>query len=174
MWMKNDFDIINIQGQKVKGDKVDTDGASMSIEIGKRYHKNKEEKNGFYVEPQMQLSYGRQDGGSFTASNGNKIKVNSFDSVLGRVGMLIGYENKKKEKNIYAKISWVKEFDGDMGVEINGTKLDESFGDNWWVYGIGFTSKIDDNQSIYLDVERATGGQFRQPWAIKGGWRYSF
>ncbi|MDL2280952.1 autotransporter outer membrane beta-barrel domain-containing protein [Selenomonadales bacterium OttesenSCG-928-I06] len=174
MWMENDFNVINIQGERVKGKKLDTGGIGTSIEIGKRYHKNKEEKTGWYLEPQLQLSYGTQDGGTFTASNGNKVKVDSYDSLMGRVGMMIGYEDQKKEKNIYAKVSWVKEFDGDIGVNINGTQLDESFGDSWWVYGIGFTSKINSNQSIYLDIERATGGQFREPWAIKGGWRYSF
>ena len=151
MWMENDFNIINIQGERVKGDKVDTGGFGASIEIGKRYHQNQETKSGWYVEPQMQLSSVRQDGGSFTATNGNRIKVDSYDSLLGRVGIMIGHENEKRDKNIYAKVSWVKEFDGDIGVNINGTQLDESFGDNWWVYGIGFTSRINSNQSIYLE-----------------------
>lgn len=47
--------------------------------------------------------------------------------------------------------------------------VEESFGDDWWVYGIGYTSRLNERNSLYLDVERASGGSFTQPWRVCAG-----
>jgi outer membrane autotransporter protein len=70
----------------------------------------------------------------------------------------------------------VKEFDGDMAVRYaNGqTIADQDLGDNWWVYGIGFTRKLNARNSLYFSLERSDGAWFTEDWALRGGWRITF
>jgi len=168
-WMENDFDILDTAGSRVTGDGVNTDGLGWSVEAGQRFHFTKDKKTGWYIEPQVQFSYMRQDGGYFNADNGLTIGIEPFNSLLGRLGILTGYE--LENGNIYAKVSKVKEFDGDVVFIGNGVPVNESFGGSWWVYGIGMTSKLNKRDSIYLDVERTSGASFTQPWRILAGWR---
>ena len=170
MWMKNDFDVLDSDGGHVTGDGLSTGGMGFSLELGKRFRFTKNEKgDNWYIEPQAQLSYTRQDGGYFNASNGLRIGVDSFNSLLGRLGMLAGYETPKS--NFYAKASYVKEFDGDVNIIANNISIPESFGDSWWEYGLGFTAKLNDRNSIYMSLERSSGGKFTEPWKVYAGWR---
>ncbi len=175
-WMKNDFDVLDSQGAKVTGDDISTRGFTGSLEVGRRYHFDRKDKDGWYVEPQAQLIVSHQNGDRFTASNGLNIKVDSFRSVMGRVGTHVGYEVKggKNPINIYGKVSVVKEFDGEVNYSFNGSPETTSYKDTWVVYGIGATAKLGTRHNLYLDVERAIGGQFTQSWAVNGGYRYSW
>lgn len=168
-WMDNDFDVLDSAGDKVTGGGVSTGGYGASLELGQRIHFKGNGRGNWYIEPQVQLSYMRQDGGYFNASNGLHIGVEPFTSVLGRGGILLGYENERT--NFYAKVSKVKEFNGDVTIMANSQPLPDSFGGSWWVYGLGFTSRVNDRNNIYIDIERASGGSFTQVWVAKAGWR---
>lgn len=50
----------------------------------------------------------------------------------------------------------------------------ESFGDEWWVYGIGVTHQVNQRNFLYLSLERSSGGSFTEDWALRGGWRITF
>lgn len=170
VWSKNDFSVYDSQGTMVTGDDVSLGGFGASIEVGKRFRfKANKDGGAWYVEPQAQLSYQRQGSAYFTANNGLNIGIDDFNSLLGRIGTLIGYETEKT--NFYAKVSYVKEFDGDMDIRYgNGTRIaGESFGDEWWVYGIGVTHQVNQRNSLYLSLERSSGGSFTEDWALRGG-----
>ncbi|WP_455600744.1 autotransporter outer membrane beta-barrel domain-containing protein [Cloacibacillus sp.] len=172
MWMKNDFDVLDTNGDRITGDDLSTGGVGLSLELGKRFRFTKNERgDNWYIEPQAQLSYTHQNGGYFNASNGLRIGVDKFNSLLGRIGMLAGYETAKT--NIYAKVSYVKEFDGDVNIIANNVSIPESFGDSWWEYGLGLTTKLNDRNSLYMSLERSSGGKFTEPWKVYAGWRIS-
>ena len=175
-WMKNDYKVLDSSNVTIKGDDMNTSGLSASMEIGQRLHLDQKTKEGWYVEPQAQLTVGHQSGGSFTASNGLNINVDSYNSVLGRVGMQAGYEVKsgKNPINVYAKASYVHEFDGDVGIRFNGVGVNQSFGDSWITYGVGATAQIGKKHNLYVDIERASGGKFNQPWAVNAGYRFEW
>ena len=175
VWSKNDFSVYDSQGTMVTGDDVSLGGFGASLEVGKRFRFKANANGGaWYVEPQAQLSYQRQGSAYFYANNGLNIGIDDFNSLLGRIGTLIGYETEKT--NFYAKVSYVKEFDGDMDIRYgNGTHIaGESFGDEWWVYGIGVTHQVNQKNSLYLSLERSSGGSFTEDWALRGGWRITF
>jgi len=115
-------------------------------------------------------------GGTIKASNGLTAEVDGFRSTLGRVGLQAGYEVKsgKNPLNVYGKASYVKEFKGDVGMSFNGVAAEESFADSWWTYGVGVSAKVKNNQQVYLEVERASGGKFDQPWGVSGGYRITW
>lgn len=186
-WTGNEFDVIDTAGLKVNGGDVSMGGFGASVGVGKRIYiteRKAEDANpktadagrkvkaggaGWYVEPQAQISYQRQNGGYFNASNNLRVGVESFSSVLGRLGALVGYETNSM--NFYGKVSRVKEFDGDLDIRANGASVRESLGGSWWVFGLGLTSKVGERNNIYVDVERASGGSFNQPWKVNLGWR---
>lgn len=174
--MNNDYKVLDSAGIPVKGDDINADGVHFSLEVGQRIHLDRQAKSGWYIEPQAQISVGRVTGGDFTASNGLRVHVDDYNTVLGRVGMLAGYEVKGGNNpiNVYGKVSYVHEFNGDMGYRLNGISVNDSFGDSWIVYGVGASAQIGKNHNLYLDIERASGGQFNQPWAINGGYRFTW
>lgn len=112
-------------------------------------------------------------GDTYSASNGLAIGVCDYDSLIGRVGFLVGYESAKT--NIYAKLSYLKEFDGDLDMCANGVGIGtESLDSHWFAYGLGVTHRVNDRNAFYLDVQRSSGGDFEQQWRLNGGWRISF
>lgn len=175
-WMKDDFNVYDSAGALVKGSDIGTNGFTASLEVGKQYYFNQDNKEGWYVEPQGQISFSRQDGDSFTASNGLRIRVDSYHSILGRLGTNVGYQVKggKNPINAYAKVSFVHEFDGDVDYQLNRSKESTSYGDSWWTYGVGIAAKVGERHHVYLDLERASGGNFTQSWAINGGYRFAW
>ena len=67
----------------------------------------------------------------------------------------------------------MKEFDGDVNIIANNISIPESFGDSWWEYGLGFTTRLNDHNSLYMSLERSSGGKFTEPWKVYAGWRIS-
>lgn len=172
-WADNKFHTVEPLGGVISAPSASTGGFGMSLEAGKRFQIG-EAKNGggWYVEPQAQISYQYYDGGSFRTNNNLEISAGDFKSLTGGVGALVGYQTEKS--NFYAKASIVKEFDGDMTIRSGASSFEESFGDDWFVYGIGFTSRVNGRNSLYLDVERTSGSDFSQPWRVSAGWRLEF
>lgn len=175
-WMKGDFSVRDTAGANVKAKDIETDGFTASMEIGQRIHFNKKIKEGWYVEPQAQLSYGHYSGDHFNASNGLRFDVDSYNSLLGRLGANIGYEVKggKNPINAYAKASVVHEFDGELDFKYNNAKENTDFGDTWFVYGVGIAAKVGEKHNLYLDLERSSGGNFTQKWALSAGYRFTW
>lgn len=167
-WLGYEFDTFDSAGTKITANNVDDGGLGFSVEAGKRF----DLKNNWFIEPQAQLSYLKQDGGAFDMSHGLRVSISEWTSLLGRLGARAGYDDGAQ--SFYAKVSWVKEFDGDLDFTAKDAGFRESFDDDWWVYGVGYATKINEKNSLYLDVERASSGVFEQEWAIKAGWRTEF
>lgn len=159
------MEVFDTAGTLVEGNSS-SDGYGASIEVGQKFAIG---NKGFYATPQAQLSYTKFNSDNYVASNGLRIGSGGFASLLGRIGVQLGYETETS--NFYAKVSRVHEFDGDIGISFNGTNVEESFGGSWWTYGIGYTSRVGDNGNLYIDIERASGGSFTQEVSVKAGYR---
>lgn len=177
-WSRNNFNVRDSAGAMVDGNTNASD-IGLSLETGRRfrfgnngYKANADEQGSWYVEPQAQLSWQRLGGGNFNAGNGLNMDVDSFDSLIGRVGTLVGYESANT--NIYVKAFYLKELDGNMDIKANGHRISESLDDDWWVYGVGVTHQLNEQSSFYVDVERAEGRHLEQKWAVNAGFRLSF
>ena len=175
-WTNSDFSVRDSAGEGVTGKGLKSDGFSSSLEVGKKIHFNKDTKSGWYVEPQTQLTYGVQNGGSVTASNGLTVDLDGYHSLQGRLGMRAGYEVKsgKNPVNVYGKLSYVHEFDGKMDMALNGINIQEDLSDSWWNYGVGVTARVGDRHNVYLEVEKSSGDRFNQKWGISGGYRVAW
>ena len=132
----------------------------MSAEAGRKFSLN-QTGNGFYIEPQAQLTYSHQDSTGIHASNGLKIDLGSYDSTIGRAGTLIGYETTTGDSqiNVYLKTGFVREFQGNTDYKLNGSREAHSFKGNWWNNGLGISANISKNIPCMqrLTAQPATG-----------------
>ena len=157
----------------VGGGAYDTDAYSFSVETGKRITSS----NGAWVEPQVQLTYGMVDDVAFTTKNGFNVRQDSVDSFVARAGIMAGKPICKG--NIYLKASYLYDFAG----EVEGTFANEAgrsvdisrdLGGGWWEVGAGLNYNLSDATYLYLDFEKAFGGEVDIDWKWNAGVRYSF
>lgn len=107
--MKNDFDTVTGAGD---GD-YSTNGYSISAEYGKRFHQD----NGFWIEPQAELTYGYITSADFTTNRGVRAHQDSMDSFVGRLGVSLGKDIERG--NVYVRASYLYDFDGDAKMHMN-------------------------------------------------------
>ncbi|WP_347254623.1 autotransporter outer membrane beta-barrel domain-containing protein [Leminorella grimontii] len=171
--LKNKFSVLDSQNNGVSGNGSST-GVSASLEVGQKFSLN-QPGEGFYIEPQAQFTYSHQDAASVNASNGLKIDLGSYESIIGRTSALFGYETTagNSKVNVYLKTGFVREFDGDTDYKLNGSREAHSFKGNWWSNGLGVSANINGNHTLYVEVDSATGNRFDQR-QVNGGYRFSF
>jgi len=161
---------VNVEGRS--GD-MDNRVASLSGEYGWRLPVCDQ----FFIEPQVELAY------TYVSSEdlelgASKFKFDSVDSLIGRAGVVFGWNLPDERGNIYARASVLQQFMGDAkisgtnGSAYNVQKIDGD--DTWLEYGIGANVKLTDSTYIWADVERTEGADIEEEWRGTVGIRYSF
>ena len=165
--MKNDFDV---NGGVGSGD-YSTNGLSFSAEYGKRF-----QQEGYWIETQAELTYGRVSSADFTTKRGAKVHQDSMDSLVGRLGFSLGKDIK--QGNVYVRASYLYDFQGDTSVTMSKegatTPFKTDLGGGWWEFGVGTNLNLGHDTHFYLDVETTAGGDVDTPWQWNAGVRYSF
>ena len=161
----------NASGGVGSGD-YKTNGYSISAEYGKRF----EQGNGFWIEPQVELTYGPVGAVDYTTSNGAKVRQEGMDSLVGRVGFSIGKDIK--DGNIYARASYLYDFDGETEVTMSHSGIsdvyEQDLGGGWFEVGLGANINLSDATHLYFDVEKTYGGDVATPWQWSAGMRWTF
>ena len=161
----------NANGGVGSGD-YNTNGYSVSAEYGKRF----EQGNGFWIEPQVELTYGTVGAVDYTTSNGAEVRQEGMDSLVGRVGFSLGKDIKAG--NVYARASYLYDFDGETEVTMSRGGIsdvyEQDLGGGWFEVGVGTNINLSDATHLYFDVEKTYGGDVATPWQWSAGIRYSF
>lgn len=172
--MKNDFDV---NGGVGSGD-YSTNGLSFSAEYGKRF-----QQEGYWIEPQAELTYGRVSSADFTTKRGArvaKVHQDSMDSLVGRLGFSLGKDIK--QGNVYVRASYLYDFKGETWAQMTSETVGSDrapvyktdLGGGWWEFGVGTNLNLGHDTHFYLDVETTAGGDVDTPWQWNAGVRYSF
>ena len=142
----------NANGGVGSGD-YNTNGYSISAEYGKRF----EQGNGFWIEPQVELTYGTVGAVDYTTGNGAKVRQEGMDSLVGRVGFSIGKDIKAG--NIYARASYLYDFDGETEVTMSHSGIsdvyEQDLGGGWFEVGLGANIILVMQLICILDVEKS-------------------
>lgn len=161
----------NANGGVGSGD-YNTNGYSVSAEYGKRF----EQGNGFWIEPQVELTYGTVGAVDYTTSNGAKVRQEGMDSLVGRVGFSLGKDIKAG--NIYARASYLYDFDGETEVTMSHSGIsdvyEQDLGGGWFEVGLGANINLSDATHLYFDVVKTFGGDVATPWQWSAGMRWTF
>ena len=165
--LEHEFDAVGGIG---KGE-YDTNGYSVSAEYGKRFDKG----NGFWVEPQVELTYGKVGSVNYATKEAVAYQ-DGMESLVGRVGFSLGKDIK--DGNVYVRASYLYDFDGETQVTMtNGAASDvyeQDLGGGWFEVGVGTNINLSDATYVYFDVEKTYGGDVATPWQWNAGVRYSF
>lgn len=147
---------------------------SLSGEIGWRFDFN----SMLYAEPQIEATYTYIDSDKMTLSgNGQSYNysVDSFDSLIGRMGVLAGMKCPNQKGDVYVRASLVHEFMGDA--KINGghmTTIENNGKDTWVEYGIGANFNLSKNTYVWADIERTSGALVDEDIRGTVGIRFGF
>lgn len=169
--MKNNFSVKDSLGDSVKG-KSKSDGYSLSLEAGKRFNI---EQTAFYLEPQAQVVYSHQQGDKVNASNGLRVKLGSYDSLIGSTRLVIGYNLVKGDSpiDLQMKSGYVREFKGNTSYHLNTYKEDYKFRGGWVETSVGVSAQLNKQHNIYGEVSYANGSRFDKR-QINLGYRFQF
>lgn len=169
--LDNEFDVFGRSGIESTGD-YRNNGYAFSAEYGKRI----EAGNDFWVEPQVQLTYGHLSSANYTTSRGVRAAQDAMDSVVGRLGFAAGKDIGAG--NVYVKASYLYDFDGDTNVKMtdgkNSAVYEQDLGGGWFEVGIGTNINLSETSHLYFDVEKTYGGDIETPWQWNAGVRFDF
>ena len=133
---------------------------------------------GFFVEPQVQLSYAKMTGDDFYASNGVKFEQDDVNSLLGRVGVRAGFAFPENKGSFHFKVSMLHEFEGDVVTRAKkGTgevEIRDDIGGTAFAFGFGGSYRPDASVNLYAGLERTTGGELNEDYRWYAGMRYAF
>ena len=166
--MDNDYKTI---GVGVGDASYESNGYSLSAEYGKRFTKD----NGFWIEPQVELTYGTVGSVDYLTSKGARVHQDSVDSLVGRLGFSLGKDIK--QGNVYVRASYLYDFDGETKATMSGAgtaSFEQDLGGGWWEVGVGTNLNLSDATHLYFDVEKTYGGNVATPWQWNAGVRWSF
>ena len=174
--LKNDFTVRNTLGTTLSGDYRNT-GASLSVEYGKRIKKD----NGFYIDPNAELTFSRLSGESFDArtNTGSTVHIDSdaVNSVIGRIGVGIGKESKNS--NVFLKAALAHEFSGKMNATYSmtgepTTGSEVNLKDTWLDLELGGSWSVRPNTYVYGTFTKNFGATVDNSYRIDAGIRHNF
>ena len=168
--LDQDFSIEGMNGS------YDNNAFALSAEYGWRF----ELGSVAFVEPQAEFTYFRVMGDDFATSNDVKVEQDDYDSYIGRIGVRGGFKFPNNKGNLYARVSYLYDFDGEMHADVRSltgrghNTIDEDLGGSWVEYGIGANFNLTDRTYSYVDLERSSGGEVKENWRWNIGVRHVF
>lgn len=167
----NEFDI-SIGGELSEGD-YDTDAWGLSVQAGWRWQPNQ-----FFVEPQLELMYGRMSSVDYTTSTGMHVEHDAVDSLIGRAGVRVGVDYPDNRGRVYLRASVLHDWQGEADYTFTKedafrSEMDDLSG-TWYEVGIGANFNVTDNLHFIGDLQTSHGGEVDTDYRINFVARYSF
>ena len=166
--MDSDFELGTMAGG------VNNNALSVSAEFGWHLPLT----SNFFVEPQVEATWGKVMGENFTTSNGVRIDQDDFNSVIVRGGVRGGWLLPNQLGNVYARASVVYDFDGEAKSvatkNLGRVEFKDDLGGSWAEYGLGANININETTYTYLDFECTSGGDVKEKWRWNIGLRHTF
>lgn len=175
-WGRNDTEL-HTRGGWPDSASYRTRSESLSVEWGKTFTRD----DGLFLEPEAQMVFGRLGSKDYTTSRGRTVHMGSYDSAIGRLGLLLGKRVTEGDHpyDYYLKFSLLHEFGGERNFHLaapDGETMDysENYRDTWQEAGFGGTWHINGNTSIYADAERSFNGSWHKKWQWNLGINWQF
>ena len=144
----------NINGQVVKTEpKIKT--FSASLEGGKRFTFGDNEQ--WLLEPKAELISTWSSGDNLSNSAGGRVHYDSAHSLLGSLGMTLGYQCGNIQP--YLRAAVLHEFDGKNNIRLDNALIKSDPSGTRGLIGAGLNAKLTDNTSLYFDVAWESGGK---------------
>ena len=167
--LENDFALNGMDGD------YNSNAYGVSVETGYRFEFL---EGGLYVEPQVGFNYGHIEGETIKTSNEVRIDQDNYDSMIARAGLRAGFKFPENKGTIYARVSGLYDFDGELnGMASKGVarnSIEEDLGGAWFEMGVGANFNWTPNTYTYVDFERTNGGDVKENYRWNVGIRHTF
>ena len=171
--LHNKFDVRSKNGNLSQHGYYSNWGTSLSGQYGRRFDLDDK----FFVEPSVQLTFGRVSSEDYTTSAGVKVEQDTAYTFVGDMGTAVGYKFSDKG-NVYARASLVKEFKGDIDTKYSyggATEYtSEDLSDTWGEFGVGVNYRVKENVNMYVDIQRTEEATVENKWQANLGFRWEF
>lgn len=161
-------------GIKGTSGRFENNAFSLSAEYGRHF----ELAGGAFVEPQVEVTWGRIMGDDFLNSEGVRIEQDDFDSLIGRMGVRAGFNFPKDKGLVYARASVLHDFKGESeavaSLGAKSVRMSDDIGGTWGEFGVGANFRLTPATYTYVDLERTTGGEVSEMWRWNVGVRHVF
>jgi outer membrane autotransporter protein len=157
-------------GGQVRGH-YDSDTYGASVELGRTLQLGQ----GWFVEPQVQLSGAHLQGPQYTSSDQLEVDGDAVDSVQARAGGRAGRNwllDSGAQVEGYLSASWIDELAGDSTVKVNGHALDNQLPGSRAELGAGGSLLVSAHQKLMVEAHYANGHEIEQPLSLTLGYRY--
>ena len=151
------------------------DAWAFSVETGHRFALAKS----FFVEPHVGLTYAKVNGDSFRVGDNASVKQDDFDSLVGGVGITLGFSCPNDRGDVYLRLDQKYDFQGETstgfysnGREVN--RFDKDLGGSWFEIGLGAKARLTESLTGYAEFETAHSGEVETPFRWNLGLRYTF
>ena len=151
------------------------DAWAFSVETGHRFALAKS----FFVEPHVGLTYAKVNGDSFRVGDNASVKQDDFDSLVGGVGLTLGFSCPNDRGDVYLRLDQKYDFQGETstgfysnGREVN--RFDKDLGGSWFEIGLGAKARLTESLTGYAEFETAQSGEVETPFRWNLGLRYTF
>lgn len=165
---RQDLTTYTPDGMPVKG-KYDLDAWSISAEGGKRF----DFSNGYFIEPQIHVSYMDLGDISYRTNFNTLVKGRDFDVLSGRIGLRGGKRFSEKFE-AFVQADLIHDFDHKSTVDIANLTLQEDIASTRWRLGGGFTADFSDSASSYFNISTTLDDKVEIPIDVNLGFRYEF
>ncbi|MEL7633604.1 MULTISPECIES: TonB-dependent receptor domain-containing protein [Sporomusa] len=192
---------LTVRGSKLKNkyqfydsdeNPFENDYGTWAYGAGLRYGFQKELPGGWYLEPQVGLSYGTMRGYSYIQSNGMRYNQEEMDMLTGRFGLTAGRNFACGEKRgiVYAKAAVNHEFKDGGRASADAGSFDKkgqyypvrnvpvnTLGgkDTWYEFAVGANLQTGKDQNAFLELSKTAGGKVNTDWQVNAGmaWRFN-
>ena len=167
--MDTDYKLKYTTGTESNGN-FHTWGTSLAMEYGWRLACD---KTPFWIEPQAEVTYGHLEGVDYTTSAGVKAHQKGMDSLVGRLGLSVGYT--KDANTVYAKASVAHEFEGESSATMRSGQsltLEQDIGGTWGEVAVGGTVRLNKSIAAYGEFQTTFGSPVETPYQWNVGVRY--
>ena len=167
--MDTDYKLKYTTGTESNGN-FHTWGTSLAMEYGWRLACD---KTPFWIEPQAEVTYGHLEGVDYTTSAGVKAHQEGMDSLVGRLGLSVGYT--KDANTVYAKASVAHEFEGESSATMRSGQsltLEQDIGGTWGEVAVGGTVRLNKSIAAYGEFQTTFGSPVETPYQWNVGVRY--
>ena len=168
--VSNDFTARNEIGEAMSGDTK-----SNAYSIGVRYGKTLKYDNGFYVEPQAQLSFTHFGGRNFNVDNVS-VNQSGVNSTSGKIGLELG--KQFGNGNLYTRFAAGHAFTGNVKTAFASGSVakltEQDLKGTWTELAFGGRYGFNSNNSVFADVATGLSGDLQADWGVNAGFTHKF
>ncbi len=168
----NRIDVESSDGAQVNGH-ARSHGAGLALEAGKRINLD----DGWFVEPQAQISALYVSADQYQLSNGMRVSAGDAVSTQALAGSRVGRELKLHNAvtlQPYLKLGWSQDLTARNEVRTNDIASHPDGEGGGWYAGAGITGSVGADQHVYAELETSDSSAVKRPWALNIGYRLTW